>query len=178
MLISSLDYILKFIKLKKLNIFVLFIAFTYFSIGITNSNVYYKSELVSPLISDIQSLYNDKSTTIIVTGEQYPALLYYSKNTVEFVNLIDEKACIKKVPNINNLMVYKKGVFYKNFSGTPIAINTQELTLNKNVILIGIELKGTSGKFRSVEKILKDKNYNFKNSQKYSDGIISLNFKR
>ena len=82
------------------------------------------------------------------------------------------------MPNINNLMVYKKGVFYKNFSGTPIAINTQELTLNKNVILIGIELKGTSGKFRSVEKILKDKNYNFKNSQKYSDGIISLNFKR
>ena len=63
------------------------------------------------------------------------------------------------------------------FLSTPIAINTQELTLNKNVILIGIELKGTSGKFRSVEKILKDKNYNFK-KQKYSDGIISLNFKR
>ena len=64
--------------------------------------------------------------------------------------------CNNTVPHISNLFIYDKNKFYKsntdNFQSEDV-----EIFQSNEIILIGIELPRTIGKYRDVEKIILEK---------------------
>ena len=133
-----------------------------FFIALTSSPIYYKSEKIDPIIDLLSVYYNNPDYLIVVTEEQSHSFLYYSNK--EFDRNYSTKNC-GVVYDINNLIIQVDGE------------GLNEIPTQKDVFLVGIELPGTEGQLRIVEKQLIENEYNLISETTFDDGMKLLQFK-
>ena len=109
---------------------------------------YYKNENITPLLNEINGLYNNPNVAIVTTEEQSHAFLYYSQKLFD-LGRFPEKGCSVRL-NIENLFIQKDNENLK-------VIN--KVKEYPEVVLIGIELPNTNGQYRIVSKQLLKENY-------------------
>ncbi len=128
--------------------------------------VNYKVENVEVAIQKIVQD-DDKNKTIIVTEDLSPGFIYYASSY--FDKKIDGSlGCPVEKVLINRYYSYEKSF------GQSSDISTYELT--KNIWLLGIELEGTTGRFRDVETYLIEKDYKAVETIKIPNGLYLINF--
>jgi len=142
--------------------------------GFLNQEVYYKNEDVTPIIQDIERAFNSKTKEIIVTSEQMPSIMYYSRNLVDSITVEDENSCKKKMPNIKNITLFWKERFYSNYFLDEQKVDPAFFSNKEEIVIIGIELEGTRGMYRDVEDIFLNYNFKIKTIDKYKNGLVSL----
>ena len=165
-----------YLKIRNRNTrYILFIfIFLYSFNGVSTTKVFYKNENIEPIIFTLQDKFNSNDSTIIVTADQYPSLLYYSQDLVNSVTYqIDD--CQKIKPNIENLIIYDNNQYFDNLFEKPY-IETNIIFDKDQIILIGIELPGTIGKYRAVNDFILDNNFALTSKTEYENGLISLEF--
>ena len=145
--------------------------FAYSLNGFLNQEVYYKNEDVTPIIQSIEKDFNSKTLEIIVTREQMPSIMYYSRNSVNSIIIEDENSCKKKMPNIKNITLFSKGRYFSNYFLDEQEIYPDFFSSKEEIVIIGIELDGTVGIFRTVEKDLIENGFRLKESIIYPTGI-------
>ena len=128
--------------------------------------VNYKTENVEVAIEKIVGD-TSKNKTIIVTEDLSPGFLYYASGY--FDKKIDESL---ECP-VEKLLINRYYSYEKSF-GQSSDISTYELT--KNIWLLGIELEGTTGRFRDVETYLIEKDYKAVETIKIPNGLYLINF--
>lgn len=133
-----------------------------FFIVLTSSPIYYKSEKIDPIIDLLSVYYNNPDYLIVVTEEQSHSFLYYSNK--ELNRDYSSKNC-GVVYDINNLIIQVDGE------------SLNEIPTQKDVFLTGIELPGTEGQLRIVEKQLIENEYNLISETTFDDGMKLLQFK-
>lgn len=133
-----------------------------FFIVLTSSPIYYKSEKIDPIIDLLSVYYNNPDYLIIVTEEQSHSFLYYSNK--ELNRDYSSKNC-GVVYDISNLIIQIDGE------------DLNEIPTQKDVFLAGIELPGTEGQLRIVEKQLIENEYNLISETTFDDGMKLLQFK-
>ena len=141
-----------------------------------NTEVFYKDENVEPIIENIREKYNNDDALIIVTEDQYPSIIYYS---IDIVDSISYKVgdCTKTVPNIKNMLQFKNNSYFNNLEERKD--NPSDVIQEKNqIILIGIELPGTNGKYRVVNDLILKSGFIIDSQTKYENGLISIKFIR
>ena len=129
---------------------------------LTSSPIYYKSEKIDPIIDLLSVYYNNPDYLIIVTEEQSHSFLYYSNK--ELNRDYSSKNC-GVVYDISNLIIQIDGE------------DLNEIPTQKDVFLAGIELPGTEGQLRIVEKQLIENEYNLISETTFDDGMKLLQFK-
>ena len=170
-LISSI-FNLIFLKSSNLEKYIIVILlFAYSLNGFLNQEVYYKNEDVTPIIQSIEKDFNSETLEIIVTREQMPSIMYYSRNSVNSIIIEDENSCKKKMPNIKNITLFSKGRFFSNYFLYEQEIYPDFFSSKEEIVIIGIELDGTVGIFRTVEKDLIENGFRLKESIIYPTGI-------
>ena len=146
--------------------------------GFLNQEVYYKNEDVTPIIQDIERAFNSKTKEIIVTSEQMPSIMYYSRNLVDSITVEDENSCKKKMPNIKNITLFWKERFYSNYFLDEQKVDPAFFSNKEEIVIIGIELEGTRGMYRDVEDIFLNYNFKIKTIDKYKNGLVSLSLNK
>ena len=176
-LISSFSNFLylKFINKKGQYLWVvIFVLYTLN--GIVNTEVFYKDENVEPIIENIREKYNNDDALIIVTEDQYPSIIYYSTDIVDPISY-KVGDCTKTVPNIKNMLQFKNNSFFNNLEERKD--NPSDVIQEKNqIILIGIELPRTNGKYRVVNDLILKSGFIIDSQTKYENGLISIKFIR
>ena len=88
-----------------------------------------------------------------------------------------EVGCTKTVPNITNILQFKNNSYFNNLGKK--TGNTFEVVKEKNqIILIGIELPGTNGKYRAVNDLILKNGFIIDSQTKYENGLVSIKFIR
>ena len=59
--------------------------------------------------------FNSKTVEIIVTKEQMPSIMYYSRNLVSSITTEDVNSRKKKMPNIKNITLFSRERFFSNY---------------------------------------------------------------
>ena len=95
----------------------------------------------------------------------------YSRNSVNSIIIEDENSCKKKMPNIKNITLFSKGRFFSNYFLYEQEIYPDFFSSKEEIVIIGIELDGTVGIFRTVEKDLIENGFRLKESIIYPTGI-------
>ena len=165
-----------YLKIRNRNTrYILFIfIFLYSFNGVSTTKVFYKNENMESIIFNFEDKFNSNDSTIIVTADQYPSLLYYSQDLVNSVTYqIDD--CKKIKPNIENLITYKNSQYFGNLFEKP-SIDPNIIFEKEHIILIGIELPGTTGKYRAVNDFILENNFALTSKTEYENGLISLEF--
>lgn len=157
---NLLKFILKKVENNTVKTSLVIIA-TFF-IVLNSSPIYYKSEKIDPVIDLLSVYYNNPDYLIVVTEEQSHSFLYYSNK--EFNRDYSTKNC-GVVYDINNLIIQVDGE------------GLNEIPTQKDVFLVGIELPGTEGQLRIVEKQLIENEYNLISETTFDDGMKLLQFK-
>ena len=156
--------ILVFNNLKIFNYILIFIIILYSHIFV---KPFYKTETITPILYEISEEFNNNSDSIFVTYEQKHSFDYYGKDYFEIKNLIrEDNNCSYYQLNIKNYFKFdpkKDSIYYENF---------QLATDNSNkVFVVGIELEGTVGVFRIIEKDLLENGFKLKKSNIYPIGV-------
>ena len=165
-----------YLKIRNRNTrYILFIfIFLYSFNGVSTTKVFYKNENIESIIFNFEDKFNSNDSTIIVTADQYPSLLYYSQDLVNSVTYqIDD--CKKIKPNIENLIIYDNNQYFDNLFEKP-SIDPNTIFYKDQIILIGIELPGTIGKYRAVNDFILKNNFELTSKTEYENGLISLEF--
>ncbi len=165
-----------YLKIRNRNTrYILFIfIFLYSFNGVSTTKVFYKNENIESIIFNFEDKFNSNDSTIIVTADQYPSLIYYSQDLVNSVTYqIDD--CKKIKPNIENLIIYDKNQYFDNLFEKP-SIDPNTIFDKDQIILIGIELPGTIGKYRAVNDFILNNNFELTSKTEYENGFISLEF--
>ena len=148
----------------------------YITNGFVTTEVFYKDENVEPIIENIREKYNNDDALIIVTEDQYPSIIYYSIDIVDSISYKVED-CTKTVPNIKNMLQFKNNSYFNNLEERKD--NPSDVIQEKNqIILIGIELPGTNGKYRVVNDLILKSGFIIDSQTKYENGLISIKFIR
>ena len=168
------DFLYKNIRFKNRKYFIVSFILFYILNGLSTTEVFYKNELIQPIINNIEQKFNDNDTTLIVTGEQYPSFIYYSKNIVNS-QTIKSKGCQQTRPYIRNLIVYDKNLYFYS-SNHNLEISEEKILGRNNIVLVGIELPGTLGKYRSASQYILENGYSLKSKSFYENGLVSLEF--
>ena len=165
-----------YLKFKNKNLkYILFLfIFLYSFYGFSTTTVFYKNENIEPIIFNLEEKFNSNDSVIIVTSDQYPSLIYYSKNLVDS-SVYQINGCEKIKPNIENLVVFDENVYFDNLLETPL-VSSKTIFEKKQIILIGIELPGSQGKYRAVNNFILDNNFSLSKKTEYENGLISLEF--
>ena len=128
---------------------------------------FYKTETISPLINEISKEFDNNSDSIFVSYEQKNSFDYYGKDYFELTNLKrQDNNCNYYQLNIRNYFEFdplKETRYNQNLK--------QAKENSKKVYVVGIELDGTVGFFRTVEKDLIESGFKLKESISYPVGI-------
>ena len=83
----------------------------------------------------------------------------------------------KTVPNINNILQFKNNLYFNNLGENKG--DTSDVIQEKNqIILIGIELPGTNGKYRAANDLILKNGFTIDSQTKYENGLVSIKFIR
>jgi len=154
--------------------FIVIFLFTYSFNGFLNQEVYYKNEDITPIIQEIKRDFNSNTVEIIVTREQMPSIMYYSRNLVNTVTIEDVNSCKKKMPNIKNITLFSRERFFSNYFLDEQEIDPALFSSKEEIVIIGIELEGTKGMYRDIQNIFLNYNFKIKTIKKYKNGLVSL----
>ena len=154
--------------------FIVIFLLTYSFNGFLNQEIYYKNEDVTPIIQEIKGDFNNKNAEIIVTIEQMPSIMYYSRYFVDSVAVEDENSCKKKMPNIKNITLFWKERLYSNYFLDEQKVDPAFFSSKEEIVIIGIELEGTRGMYRDVQDIFLNYNFKIKTIDKFKNGLLSL----
>ena len=128
---------------------------------------FYKTATISPLINEISKEFDNNSDSIFVSYEQKNSFDYYGKDYFELTNLKrQDNNCNYYQLNIRNYFEFdplKETRYNQNLK--------QAKENSKKVYVVGIELDGTVGFFRTVEKDLIESGFKLKESISYPVGI-------
>ena len=161
-IISNLfKFILDKVENKKIKTFLAIITTLF--IVLNSSPIYYKSEKIDSVLDSLTAYYNNPDYLIVVTEEQSHSFLYYSNK--KFNRDYSSNNCGVS-HDINNLIIQVDG---KVLIETPA---------QKDVFLVGIELPGTEGQLRIVEKQLIENEYSLISETTFDDGIKLLQFEK
>ena len=176
-LISSFANFLYSKLINKKGQYLLVVIFVLYILnGVVTTEVFYKDENVEPIIENIREQYNNSDALIITTEDQFPSIIYYSRNLVDPVSF-EVGNCTKTVPNITNILQFKNSSYFNNLGEK--TGNTFEVVKGKNqIILIGIELPGTNGKYRAVNDLILKNGFIIDSQTKYENGLVSIKFIR
>jgi len=166
---------LKFLSKKGQYLWVVIFVMYIFN-GIVTTEVSYKDENVEPIIENLREKYNKDDTLIIVTEDQFPSIIYYSMDSVDPVSF-EIGDCTKTVPNISNILQFKNNSYFNNLDEKKG--KTPDVIQEKNqIILIGIELPGTNGKYRVINDLILKSGFIIDSQTKYENGLVSIKFIR
>ena len=176
-LISSFANFLYSKIINKKGQYLLVVIFVLYILnGVVTTEVFYKDENVEPIIENIRYKYNNDDALIIATEDQFPSIIYYSRNLVDPVSF-EKGDCTKTVPNISNILQFKNNSYFNNLGEK--TGDTFEAVQEKNqIILIGIELPGTNGKYRTVNDLILKNGFIIDSQTKYENGLVSIKFIR
>ena len=73
------------------------------------------------------------------------------------------------------MITYKNSQYFGNLFEKP-SINPNIIFEKYKVVLIGIELPGTTGKYRAVNDFILENNFALTSKTEYENGLISLEF--
>lgn len=168
------DFIYLNIRNKNIKYILIIFIFLYSFNGLSTTKVFYKNENIESIIFNMEDKFNSDDSIIIVSSEQYFSLLYYSQQLVNSVTYQNDE-CEKITPNIKNLIIYDKNKDFKNLFEKPFT--NRNIIFEKNqIILIGIELPGTTGKYREVNDFIIDNKFALTSKTEYDNGLISLEY--
>ena len=156
-----------FDKISVFNNFTYVLIFTIVIYSHLFVKPFYKTETISPLINEISKEFDNNSDSIFVSYEQKNSFDYYGKDYFETANFKrQDNNCNYNQLNIKNYFVFdplKESRYKQNFQ--------QVKENSEKVYLVGIELDGTVGFFRTVEKDLIENGFRLKESIIYPIGI-------
>jgi len=176
-LISSFANFLYLKFFNKKGQYLLAVIFAlYITNGVVTTEVFYKDENVEPIIENIREKYNNDDALIIVTEDQFPSIIYYSMDLVDSVSF-EIGDCTKTIPNISNILQFKNNSYFNNLGENKG--DTSDVIQEKNqIILIGIELPGTNGKYRAANDLILKNGFIIDSQTKYENGLVSIKFIR
>ena len=150
-------------NLKVLPLLMLVVASTFIDI-----EPVYKKENINKAVSQVFK--QDKDSVVLVTDEQYLGFIHYSKEI--FGETIDNSnECSKKLVKNNKIYNLKDGYDENIFEKI-------DLSSNRKIWVVGIELDGTKGRFRLAENYLVKNSYKKIAEHKFDIGIYTIEYRK
>ncbi len=158
------------------HIFVVFAICLYAFNGIANSSPYYKDERIEPILGEIKYELNNNKTEIVVLYEQFYSLIYYSRELVGQELVEDINGCTQRIPKISNVTMFSKDPLLRNIEYKSINSTNFVLSESEKIIVVGIELPGTVGRYKEVEKLVKERGYELTSTTTYPNYLSLIYF--